>query len=248
MKSKTQTTETRWLSQLEKPESHFWEALSTLGSTRLALETKCFHYQGPCELSSSFLHADHELISLQPSFNLKTSQIEKAYITDEIKPGSTALEFDFHHREAHLSLKALTPSQAQLLDNLAAIFGWQMMPETSALTAKRKLKDISLCPCCQKNIAERLRHPERHPLTHILQERVTKNRPLVAKLQAKGIQILTEITPKSLSFENSSLVISDNEQHELHLYNSHGESQLSLSAEQEEVARIWNTILTNAAQ
>ncbi|MBK1833770.1 hypothetical protein [Roseibacillus ishigakijimensis] len=255
----------RWLNELEVT-PQLWESLPLLGEGQFLWQGAEARYRGPLQLGTAFLVHQGPFLISEPSLTLEPSLLDRVYISETGDGRASALEVDFPHRRTRLEVTGSDHLQEKL-SQLAAIFGWEMKPETQPLAARRALRESPLCPCCTEACEQRVAGMSNHPLAWILADRIDAGEGLFLTLATPGAHLAALHRPQSLHSEGPHLVSRgeegefaldmrhlyslrthpvrlDGEEHlQLTLMNTRGEEMLSLAAPSASVSRIWPRFL-----
>ncbi|GHC61089.1 hypothetical protein [Roseibacillus persicicus] len=193
----------RWLHELEAPHPSFWEVMNYLGQSEFELHSAAVSYRGNIDLGASYLDEGGYFLSTQPSLTFQQAQIDKVYVVETDDSGSGAIEFDFSNRGSRLSFVNVGPDSLALLTNL---FGWEMKPENESLQAHRKVKPLTLCPCCQDASVTRRKLAGQNPFFNILTALCKTGEHTTLTIPASGTQLVASHHPRRVETREGRII------------------------------------------
>ena len=234
-----------------------------MGSLPFRVETPAIWCTGHAHLGTSFLANNEQFLISEPSFLIDKKQVASIFLSEPTTNQKPTLEIDFKVRNSRLTFSTVTEHDKQRLDQLAAVFGWQMKPEIPALQKRRQLREPTLCCSCTKAAHERCKQINWNPLTDILTERIESRGSLLISIKSEGLQMAMEHQIKTLEINGSHLLANssqsslaidvrhlhalyvnptdfdNSDQLEIKLLNRHGKEIASLAAPNHEVSQTW---------
>lgn len=257
----------RWLHELEKATPSFWILFSQLGQCPFEYGNQATIYHGSVDLENAFLSEEGCFLTTQPSLNIKTSHVDRIFVEEAESNPQGRVELDFKDRKSSLSFYRCPPKALKLMTTL---FGWEIKPETPALSSSRELTPLTVCRCCAGAAEARRNSVATNPLLSILTSLTEAGQQLTLNLCAPSLNLVTQLQPLEVRSQRGNIIVRsadseliidtghlhgllirdsqlDNEDVcELSLVNSHGEIFTTISAPATIFQDTWKSSLSSS--